>query len=364
FYKEQKVDVLLNKTVTNIAHDKKRVLLDDSTEVGYEKLLIATGGKPIVPKIKGIDKKGVYRFLTLDHVKEIRESIGNIDKAVVIGGGLSGIKAAEGLSGAGVKVTVVELMDRILKPVFDEKGSEIVEGIFKQNGVEVITSISAAEILGKAGEDDCVGGVLLSDGREVSTDVVVVAVGVIPQTGFLKDTGMEIDRGIPVDEAMKTGIADIYAAGDVVESFDIVLGTRRLIPIWPKAYNEGRVAGFNMAGVDKKNAGSFAMNAADFFGFPTISAGLTNPGENDGCEVLSEYREDNEYYKKLVFRDSRLVGMVLMGDAVDRAGIALNLIKKKIDVRAFKDRLMDRDVGLISLPRELVQDSFEGVFLR
>ncbi|MFQ5901327.1 MAG: NAD(P)/FAD-dependent oxidoreductase, partial [Thermodesulfobacteriota bacterium] len=155
---------------------------------------------------------------------------------------------------------------------------------------------------------------------------------------------------------------DIYAAGDVAEAFDIILGVKRLIPIWPKAYHEGRTAGFNMAGEGKKSVGSLAMNSADFFGFPTISAGLVNPNEKDECEILSEYHEDERCYKKLVLKDRRLVGMVLMGDAVDRAGILLNLIKQRVDVETFKDSLMERNFGLISFPRDLVADRFEGVF--
>ncbi len=351
FYEREEVECLLGREVVKVEPEKRTVELENGERLSYEKLLIASGGRPIVPRIEGVDRKGVYNFLTLDNAREIKSSFGEVERVVIIGGGLSGMKAAEALCCAGKEVTVVEMLPRVLAPVYDETACRMITHLFREKGVEILTSSQAEEIYGRSG-DERVGGVRLKDGREVPADIVILTVGVLPQVGFLSGSGIEVNRGIVVDEGMRTNVEDVYAAGDVAECFDILLGERRLIPISPKAYYEGRIAGINMAGGKAQFRGTFAMNSADFFGLPTMSAGIVNP-EGEGWESLVDCREGERYYRRIILKDNKVKGMIMIGDAVDKAGVVLGLIKEQVDVRGFKERIVARDFDLIDLPKPI-----------
>ena len=361
FYDQEHVDTFLGRRVVAIDPEERRVDFEDKDSLFYENLLVASGGRPIVPRIGGVDKKGVYSFLSFDNAKEIKSSIDDIERAVVIGGGLSGMKASEALCKVGIRVSVVEMLDRVLAPVYDRKGTEIIREVFEEKGVEIYTSSQAEEIYGREGKEDRVGGVALKGGMRLPADIVILAVGVIPQTDFLKDTGIEMNRGISVDETMKTSLPHVYAAGDVAEAYDIITGVRRLIPIWPKAYYEGRTAGLNMAGRHEEFKGIFPMNSADFFGLPTMSAGVVNPEDEGAYEMLVDYRPESRYYKKLLIRDEKIDGMIMIGDAVDRAGIILGLIRERANVQGFKDRLLDEHFSLADLPEPIRRARIRGV---
>lgn len=352
FYEKEGVECLLGREVVKVDPENRAVELENGEKLSYEKLLIASGGRPIVPRIKGVEREGVYNFLTLDNAKEIKSSLSEVDRIVIIGGGLSGMKAAEALCCAGKRVTVVEMLPRVLAPVYDETGCRMITDLFREKGVEILTSSQAEEIYGRSGNDRKVGGVLLKGGKEVPADMVILTVGVLPQVDFLAGSGIEVNRGVVVDERMRTNIKDVYAAGDVAECFDILLKERRLIPIWPKAYYEGRVAGINMAGGNAQFRGTFPMNSADFFGLPTMSAGIVNP-EGEGWESLVDHNDGERYYKRIILKDDKVKGMIMIGDAVDRAGIILGLIKEQVGVDGFKERIIKRDFDLIDLPKPI-----------
>ncbi len=362
FYEKEKVDSLLGKTVVKVSPDEKKVFLDDGDCISYERLLVSSGGRPIIPRINGVDKKGVYRFLSLDNAREIKASLKGLERVVIIGGGLSGMKAAEAIISIGVRVSVIEMMERVLKPVYDETACGIIKALFEDKGVDVLTSSQAEEIYGRKDDESSAGGVMLKGGKKVDGDIVIMSVGVIPQVDFLKDSGIEINRGVVVDKSMKTNLPDIYAAGDVAEAYDILLGINRPIPIWPKAYYEGRIAGLNMAGGNEEFSGIFAMNSADFFGLPTMSAGIVNP-EDDSWESLVEFKPEENYYKRIVLKNNKIDGMIMVGDAVDRAGIILGLIKDRIDVKDFKDKLLDKGFSIADLPASVKRARIRDVAL-
>jgi NAD(P)H-nitrite reductase large subunit len=205
------------------------------------------------------------------------------------------------------------------------------------------------EIIGRVGQVD---HAVLRDGERVNCDLVVFAIGVRPNTGFIsQDAGIKINRGIVVNSRMRTTKPNIYAAGDCIETEDLLLGISRPMAIWPNAYRQGKIAGYNMAGVEKKYDGSMAMNSIEICGIPTISVGLTDPDEGDGCEIIERYNRSKPTYKKLVLRDDRLVGAILIGE-IDRAGIYTGLIKDQTNVNPFRDHLLSGNFGLISLPKE------------
>ncbi|MGA2386188.1 MAG: FAD-dependent oxidoreductase [Candidatus Bathyarchaeia archaeon] len=351
FWEENKVEALIGKKVTALNFEEKLVQLEDGEKVPYEKLLIATGGKPFVPKMEGSDKDGVFTFTTLKDAQLLAAKIGNINakSAVVIGAGLIGISVTEALVKRGLKVTMVELQDKILSLLLDPKGSDIVEAVVRKAGVNIITGQSVQKIVGKPGNDGAVGGVILTKGDQVPCDLVVVAIGVIPRTELVAGTTVKINRGIVVDDMMQTSVPDVYASGDVAEAYDFVLNQNRLLPLWPLAVLEGKVAGYNMAGRKTTYAGGTNMSALKYFGIPVVSVGLANPKEDPTLEVLIKFEPEHNVYKKLVLRNNVIVGMTLV-NSIERAGILFYLMKNAINVKKLKQQLLEDDFSWAAFP--------------
>ncbi len=353
FYKENQVKLLLGKKAVKLDVRKKQVILSNRQKVGFDRLLITTGGKAIIPPIKGLNIGGIFTFVNLDDARAIEKYIraNKVKQALVLGAGLIGLKATEALIELGIKVTIVELADRILSATFDRKASRMIEQALEKIGCRLLTNNSITEI---KGEDSKVNQVILKDNKRLPTDLVILAVGVRPNIELVKDTAIKTDRGILVDSFMQTNLKDIYAAGDCAQGEDMLSGTNRNIAIWPVAARQGQIAGYNMArqtGIKKEYTGSFAMNAVELCGIPTISVGQTNPTDKD-CEILEYYQRTKSVYKKIVLKDNRIIGAIFVGD-IERAGIYTGLIKDKIDISGFKEHLLKDDFGLVSLPKEL-----------
>ncbi|MHC1585524.1 MAG: NAD(P)/FAD-dependent oxidoreductase, partial [Candidatus Syntropharchaeia archaeon] len=246
---------------------------------------------------------------------------------------------------------VVELADRILSAVFDAEASEIMEEHLRSSGVEIITNNSVDEITG----GDRVDGVILRDGKRIDSQMVIIAIGVRPNLHLVKDTDIEVNRGIMVDNHMETSIKGIFAAGDVAEAYDMLNGDRRPIPIWLNGYRQGRIAGYNMAGFSAEYEGGFTQNSIEVLGLPTISVGITNP-EGEAYEILK--RSDGRKYRKIVLKNDVIVGAIFIG-CIDRAGIITGLIRDRINVKNFKDALLDDNFGFVSFSKELRKEKLK-----
>lgn len=349
FYKDNKVDLILNNKATKLDLRKKYVILADGRKIPFDKLLITTGGAPIIPEIKGRNFNGVFSFTTLSDAQKIEKYIkaNKVKKAVVLGGGLIGLKATEALIELKIKVTVVELTDRILSATFDKKASGIIEAALEKIGCKSITNNTIAEIKGKNSK---VKEVILKDKKKIPTELVIVAIGVKPNIELVKNRAINTNKGILVDNFMQTNIKDIYAAGDCCEARDLLLNTNRPIAIWPVAKRQGKISGYNMAGLKREYQGSFAMNSVELCGIPTISVGESCP-EKEGYQVLEYFAPEKSIYKKIVIKNKRIISVIFVGD-IERAGIYTSLIKDKVDTSGFKENLLKEDFGLISLPKE------------
>ena len=161
------------------------------------------------------------------------------------------------------------------------------------------------------------------------------------------------DKGIVTDERMETGIKDVYAAGDVVETFDFITGNKANFAIWPLAVRQGEIAGSNMAGLNKAYGGSYFMNSIEVLKIPSISMGITNPPEDmqGNIEIIKDFKPEKKIYKKIVILDGKIIGMILEGN-IDRAGIYGGLIKNKVDVFEIRENLVKEDFGIIQLPND------------
>jgi NAD(P)H-nitrite reductase large subunit len=358
FYEQHRVNLLLNSEVVTVDCGKKQVKLAGGDAVPFDRLLVATGGDPFIPPIVGLsDKEKVFTFTTWDDAAKLKGLAADIEKVVVIGGGLIGLKAAEGLHLLGKRVTIVEMADRILSAAFDRPAGRIVAKKMKANGIDVITEDTVVRV---EGEGAGITGVTLKSGDFIPCDTVVVAIGVRPAAGFLKGSAVEVNRGIVVNDSMATSVKEVYAAGDVAEARDFFTGSKNPMPIWPDAYIQGDIAGTSMAGGTKSYCGGLAMNSIEFFKVSTISMGITNPSDPAEYEVLTYLDTENYQYRKIVLQGNLLVGAVLVGN-VDRAGICAGLIREKVDVTPFKDRLLAPDFGFIHLTKEIRSALFAPV---
>jgi NAD(P)H-nitrite reductase large subunit len=328
FYERNKVSERLGVRVTDVDPKAKTISLDDGSTESYDRLLLATGGKPIDPGLPGTEGPGVYSFTTWKSADEVAEAVLKRRRIAVIGAGLIALKAAEGLiMHGGVDVTLI-VRSRIMRVYFDETAGEIVEKHLAQNGVR-FQHATPEEIL--RGDDGDVRGVRTSAG-EVPCDGVIMAVGVSPSTALAEAAGAKCDKGILVDDHMRTSVPDVYAAGDCAQGKDMLSDETAVMPIWPNASNQGANAGINMAGVDKAYPGTLSMNAIPFFGLATISIGVSTPGEGLGYEVHIDADTTEKTYRKLVFESAEggdvLVGCILIGD-VDKAGLYNSFITSK-----------------------------------
>jgi len=352
FYEDLKVKAVLGAEAVKLDTSKHVVELADGGRIGYEKLLIATGGTPIVPKISGRETAGVFTFTEWADAERVGSFIAErkVARAVVVGAGMIGVKAVEALAARGVRVTVVELAPRVLAAALDERAAKLAEAAMVNAGVEVRCGAEVEAVVAREGR---AAGVRLKGGAEVPCELVIVAVGVVPSVALARSAGgaVEVDRGILVDDAMRTSAPDVYAAGDVAQGREALSGTKRTIPIWPGAFRQGRIAGLAMAGAKVANYdGALVMNSVSVFGLATISVG-TAAVAPAGAEVLVSERAEPPSYRKVVIQDGRVVGAMLVGD-IDRAGLFTGLIRSGTDVSAVKDLLLTEQFGVLSLPAE------------
>ncbi|MEM4155738.1 MAG: FAD-dependent oxidoreductase, partial [Archaeoglobaceae archaeon] len=201
FFERLNVETKFGIRVERIDTNKKEITLENGEIVGYEKLLIATGGKPFIPKIVGLNAQDFFTFQTLEDLLRIKEAVEKAESAVILGAGIIGLMLAEALAEKGLEVKVVELADRVLAPVLDKKTSEIVQRKFAEKGVEILLNNTVLEV--RRNEKKILR---LKDGREIETDLLAIAVGVVPNAELAKNAGIKVNRGIVVNRKMETSV--------------------------------------------------------------------------------------------------------------------------------------------------------------
>jgi len=279
-FEDSNIHIHLLNRCTKILPDKKQVIILDIEKneeftVDYDKLVIATGAKPIIPPIKNIKLKNVFTLRTLEDGINIKEKVLESKHATIVGGGYIGIELLEAFVKQGLKVTMVEFAPNIM-PIFDKEISELIKShVLERNGetVEIINSDSVTEIIGK----DEATAVKTQSGRVIETDFVIIATGVRPNVEIAVDAGIELGetKAIKVNKFMQTNIKNIYAAGDCVEKIQIVSQTPTWIPLGSTANKEGRYAAINLCGEEDCFEGILGSAVTRYFGFTMSITGLT-----------------------------------------------------------------------------------------
>ena len=341
FYEEQRIDALLGPDyeVVELRPEAHEAVLADGSVLSYGSCLLATGSIPFVPPIEGLDgKDNVYGFMTLDDAlalwdearaaAERAHAEGRLARAIVIGAGLIGLKAAEALSHQVDEVLVLELAPRILPAVLDAEGAAVLQGILADHGILCRPGVSVERILGDGARAE---GAVLTDGASVDCDLVVTAVGVRPNTALAAAAGAAQGRGLVCDDRLRTSLPDVYAAGDVVQVTDVLDGSERPLALWP-------------------NEGSFAVNAVDFFDASLLTAGIINPAEDSGCVV--EVAAEGDRYAKFVRRDGCLVGYILLNRPAN-AGIYTALIEQRVPLDTLDPAIFDGAPANLDFPADV-----------
>lgn len=311
FYDKNKVNVFYNVSATSF--DKETVTLSSGISLPYDKLLLACGSHPFVPPMKGLDGvKNKHSFMTIDDLEEVEEAVKVTDRVLIFGAGLIGLKAAEGIKDRCASLDIVDLAPRVLPSILDESTAKEVQTGLEANGLVFHLGVTADEFNKNS--------VKLTDGSVLNFDLLILAVGVKAEIGLAKEAGCLVNRGVLVDERCQTSLENVYAAGDCAEGIEAVSGEHRVLAIIPTASMQGHAAGVNMAGGNELSAPTIAMNSIGFFGTHMITAGITS-GEEERVEL------EEGGARRFFVKDDRLVGFILTGSGIERAGIYTNLVR-------------------------------------
>jgi len=321
--------------------------LADGSQVGYGRLLLATGGRPFVPPCEGTDKDGVFTLRTLDNALAIKAYAQQVSTAIVIGGGLLGLETARALHTAGLQVTVVEFFPYLLPRQLDAEGAEVLQSLLDAQGLQIITGATTEAILGDVSAE-CIR---LGDSRMIDGELVLFSAGVRCEMSLAQAAGLEVNRGIVVDGQLQTRWAGGHPAEDVFAAGDVAEFEGRIYGIIPPAIEQARVAAANMV----------APGSATYTGtMPTTTlkvagAELTSLGESvaEGNEYTQFRHADLPagQYRKVVLRDGRVIGAILLNDPARTRPIT-QLIEREVDVSDYAEQLLNDDFDLKSLLSE------------
>ena len=320
-------------SVSKLDTGANTVELEDGSKLPYDQLLLATGASAVRPPISGLDLPGVHHCWTLEDARNIANLADPGSSVVLMGAGFIGCIILESLLERNVKLTVVEMADRMLPRMMDETGGEMIKRWCENKGAKVLTSTKVTEVKAANGQGL---QVQMDNGDSVSAALVVVATGVKSNAELASNADIKVDQGIVVDKHLRSSVPNVYAAGDVAQAPDLSTGGWSVLAIQPTAADQGRVAALNMAGVDSVYKGNLGMNVLDTAGLISVSFGRWDGG--DGCETTEVADPENFLYMRLVFEDDRLVGALSLGHT-DHVGVLRGLIQGGIHLGNWKARL-------------------------
>ncbi len=322
------VSLCLGREVARIEPDRHRVSTTAGETFAYDRLLIAGGGVPERPRVEGADLPFVFTIRDLPDVLRLRDCLQRRSgRAVIAGAGPVSMETGDALHKLGMKITFVVSSDHIFSSMLDRPAAELVRQKLDALGIEIRTGDEITRI----GED---GDVSLRSGEKRTCDVVIFGKGVNPCVNFLAWSGIAVKRGISVDARQQTTVPDVFAAGDAVETMDIVYDEPRVNALWPAAVEQGRTAALNMSGVRVSYRGSLARNILRVFGISIFTAGRSR---DEGPGV---YRQvDGRSYRKVVLEEGVLKGLIFIGE-VAHEGFYVNLITQRTEVSSQINRLL------------------------
>ncbi len=307
WYRAHRIRAHFGARVTGIDRAGHRIVDQHGAAAQYDKLILATGSSPFIPRIPGVDKKNVHVFRTLDDARALLELAQPGLKAAVIGGGLLGLEAARGLQLRGCEVTVVHLMDTLMERQLDAAGGVYLRRKIEALGIRVLLSAQTQALTGNGR----VEGLRFASGQDLEAELVVIAAGIRPNAELAQQAGLEVRRGIVVNDYMETSDPDIYAVGECTEHRGETFGL--VAPL----FEQGKVLAATITGNrGPVFSGSAPAAKLKIAGVDIFSAGSMNDAE-PGVEMVRYEDPALGVYKRLLVKDNRLHGVILVGDASD-----------------------------------------------
>lgn len=335
WYAGQNIDLRVNTAVSGIQPGPHTLALATGEDFSYDRLLLATGSNCFIPNIPGAKLPGVFVLRTLQDAAALRDQAARSRRAVVVGGGLLGLEAANALRALNLDVTVIEIMPRLLPRQLDREGARFLQTRLESTGLEFITGARTAAVTGEAAAT----GIRLEDGREVPGELILFSAGVVPRVELARGAGIKVEKGIPVDPSMRTNTADIFAAGDAAEFEGRVYGL--VLP----AIEQARVAAHAMAGAEHRAyPGSIPSATLRLLGMDLTSFGEAT-AEDAALTIRRVTDAGAECYKKVVIRDGVVVGAIILNET-ETVPLFKQLIASKRNVSQVVDRLLDETFDL------------------
>lgn len=328
WYQDNNITLHSGKTVTKINRDNKSVTADDGTTIHYDRLILATGSNPVILPVEGKELEGVISFRDINDVNIMLDTAKTYKKAIVIGGGLLGLEAANGLLIQGMDVSVVHRSGTLMNQQLDKAASDLMLVELQAKGMHFLMHHDTAELIGT----DRVEKVRFKNGTEVEADLVVMAVGVRPNMKLAHDSGIACERGVLVDDTLKTYSPNIYAVGECVQYRNETFGL--VAPL----YEQAKVCAQQLAGVGgAKYKSSVTATKLKVTGINLFSAG--DFIGDDESDVLLYQDPSRHIYKKLVLKDNRIIGTVLYGDTTD-GNWYFSLLTEEHDISAMREDVL------------------------
>ncbi|SEN07067.1 Pyridine nucleotide-disulphide oxidoreductase [Halorientalis persicus] len=350
WYAERDIDLELNTVVTGVDTDEKVVTTHDSGEIEYDKLLLATGGTPTQLPVDNSDAEGIHHFWTFQDARAIREHADESDTGIVVGAGLLGIDLAAICAAQDIDAHYLMRGNRWWRYALSLEGAEIIHDALEENGVTPVFDSGVDHFT--TDDDGVVTGAVDPDGEAYGGEFVGVAIGLNFNTEFLRDTDVELDDGIVVDEYMQTNVEDVYAAGDITRFYDTILDDYTQNGAWGSAKEQGAVAGQNMVADEASEAFRWVSSySITHFDFPFLSFGHPTLGDDH-----AERKYSDTEWRRLAFKDGKLVGGVLIGDLAPQSKYK-QLIREEREVADQKEVLLEQDVDLENLDAPAAAES-------
>ncbi|MGH8750250.1 MAG: NAD(P)/FAD-dependent oxidoreductase [Burkholderiales bacterium] len=334
---------LVNARADKVDSAAKKVHLSNGKQLSYDKLLIASGSRPMAPPIPGMDLPGIHPCWTLEDARHIAKLAKKGARVLQMGAGFIGCIILEALAARDVELTVVEMGNRMVPRMMTEGAGGLIKKWCEKKGVKVYTSTKVVAIE-KSGDKANPLKVKLSNGEALNVNLVISATGVKPNVEFLKGSGILIETGVKVDDTMQTNVPDVYAAGDVAQATEFYTGAQLVNAIQPNAADQARIAALNMAGQGARSQGTMAINVLDTLGLISSSFGQwmgVNGGDHTELADAENFR-----YMHLEFKDDILVGATSLG-LTQHVGVIRGLIQGKIRLGSWKDHLLQDPLRVV-----------------
>lgn len=325
YFKKQNINVMLSTVVCDIFPEEKKIVLQNSEEIEYDKLFIGTGKSGFIPTIPGSKLAGVFSFYGIADVKAILKftTENKVRNITIVGAGLTGLECADALSSCGFEINLIERASHVLPYQIDQNGAEFIQNLIATHGIRFYPRRVLEQILER---DNNVCGVALSDSGSIQTDMIIFATGGKTNIELALRAGLNTtQRGIVTTSTMQTSNANIFAGGDCCMVNDLLTGQPVQSCLWPDAAMQGMVAAHGMVGIKKEYSGILIITSSNIFGTQFVTCGDINSTDSQIKQII---KSGPDFYHKFLVKDDLLVGFIMVGKVENVGMLRKSLIAK------------------------------------